>query len=202
MRWLLISCLVLTHSSSVWAKKPKVQKKHKVSKKNAKASIVELVTSLGSIRVLLFRKKAPITTQNFLRHVRSGHYNGTIFHRVIPRFMIQGGGMTARMVAKPTTKTIRNEANNGLKNEVGTLAMARTGDPHSASAQFFINTAKNTFLNHTSKTQRGWGYCVFAKVIKGMKVVREISGTPTATKSGHRNVPVFPITIRKVFIVR
>lgn len=163
--------------------------------------IVDLKTTKGTIRFKLFRKKAPITTANFLRYVRDGHYNGTIFHRVIPNFMVQGGGLTPRMRKKPTRSGIRNEADNGLKNELGTVAMARTNAPHSASAQFFINTKNNTFLNFRSKSPRGWGYCVFAKVIQGMDVVRAISGTPTTYRSRRRNVPTTPIIIQSATIV-
>lgn len=140
---------------------------------------VQINTNLGPIVVELNSEKAPKTVANFLEYVKSGHYSGTIFHRVIRRFMIQGGGMTKDMAEKPTRAPIMNEADNGLKNEVGTIAMARTQDPHSASAQFFINVADNSFLNHSSKDERGWGYTVFGKVTSGMELVEKISKSPT-----------------------
>jgi peptidyl-prolyl cis-trans isomerase B (cyclophilin B) len=167
-----------------------------------KSSLVELQTSMGNIVLQLADKKAPVTVANFLKYVRSGHYNGTIFHRVIPNFMIQGGGLNASMVKKPTRAPIKNEADNGLQNNYGTIAMARTSAPHSASAQFFINTKNNRFLNFRSKSMRGWGYCVFGKVIKGMDVVMKISGTRTGFKGGRRNVPMAPIMIKKAVVLQ
>ena len=134
----------------------------------ADSPLVELVTNYGNITLQLDAARAPFTVTNFLTYVKSGHYDGTIFHRVIPRFMIQGGGFTLGFDKKPTHDMIPNEADNGLKNLFGTVAMARTGDPHSATAQFFINTTNNRFLNHTRKSQRGWGYTVFGKVINGI----------------------------------
>jgi cyclophilin family peptidyl-prolyl cis-trans isomerase len=157
---------------------------------------VQINTSLGAIIVELESEKAPLTVANFLRYVKNGYYSGTIFHRVIRRFMIQGGGMTADMKEKPTIAPIRNEADNGLINAAGTIAMARTNDPHSATAQFFINTADNTFLNHTAKDEHGWGYAVFGKVVAGMDVVEKISKTPTWPD----NVPTQPIVIESVEI--
>jgi len=136
---------------------------------------IDIQTNMGSIVVELDGEKAPKTVENFLAYVRDGHYNGTIFHRVIPGFMIQGGGYTAQFQQKPTRAPVKNEADNGLKNARGTLAMARTSDPHSASAQFFINTVDNDFLDYRSPTQQGWGYAVFGKVISGMDVVDKIS---------------------------
>jgi peptidyl-prolyl cis-trans isomerase B (cyclophilin B) len=174
----------------------------KKNTKKAPVSVVKLITSKGDITIKLFRKKAPVTTRNFLQYARSGFYNGTIFHRVMKNFMIQGGGMTRDMTTKKTRGTIRNEANNGLQNNKGTLAMARTSAPHSASAQFFINHADNHFLDHRNKSARGWGYCVFGKVIKGMKVVEAIAQVLVTTRKGHRNVPVSPIVIKKVQIIR
>jgi len=162
---------------------------------------VELQTSKGTIVVELYAEEAPKTVENFLAYVRSGHYDGTIFHRVIPNFMIQGGGFTADMSQKPTREPIQNEADNGLKNEVGTLAMARTSQPHSASAQFFINTADNAFLNHRSKDAQGWGYAVFGKVVEGMDVVRAIESVPTTNRGGNQNVPVEPVVIEKATVV-
>ena len=158
---------------------------------------VQLATTLGPITVELDPEKAPKTVENFISYVESGHYDGTIFHRVIEDFMIQGGGMDSEMNAKPTNAPVKNEANNGLKNEYGTIAMARTADPHSASAQFFINTSDNGFLDFTAETQDGWGYCVFGKVIEGIEVVNNIEEKPTTTKNGHQDVPEEVITIEK-----
>ena len=150
---------------------------------------VRLNTSHGEIILSLNKEKAPITVENFVSYVKSGHYDGTIFHRVIYDFMIQTGGMDADMNEKPTNKSIKNEANNGLGNLSGTVAMARTSDPHSASAQFFINTNDNAFLNFSSETDDGWGYCVFGEVVEGSETVDKIEDTPTTTKTGHQNVP-------------
>jgi cyclophilin family peptidyl-prolyl cis-trans isomerase len=158
---------------------------------------VRLTTSQGVIEVELFADKAPVTAKNFLGYVDSGFYNGVIFHRVIKGFMIQGGGMTPGMKEKPTGAKIRNEADNGLKNAAGTLAMARTPDPHSASAQFFINTVDNAFLDHRDKSTRGWGYAVFGKVTKGMDVVKKIESTQTKTVGPFENVPVYDVVIVK-----
>ncbi len=140
---------------------------------------VEIKTSQGSIIVELNAEKAPNTVANFLQYVKDKHYAGTIFHRVIPGFMIQGGGMDKNLNEKTTRAPIKNEADNGLTNSLGTIAMARTSDPHSATAQFFINVANNSFLNHTDKSERGWGYTVFGKVVKGLDVVQKISKLPT-----------------------
>jgi peptidyl-prolyl cis-trans isomerase A (cyclophilin A)/peptidyl-prolyl cis-trans isomerase B (cyclophilin B) len=140
---------------------------------------VELKTNFGNIAIELYPDKAPKTVDNFLRYVRDGYYNGTIFHRVIPGFMIQGGGFDKSFNQKPARQPVENEAANGLKNETGTVAMARTSDPHSATAQFFINVANNSFLNHTSPTARGYGYTVFGKVTRGMDVVNRIAATAT-----------------------
>jgi peptidyl-prolyl cis-trans isomerase B (cyclophilin B) len=156
---------------------------------------VVLETSLGDITLELDRAKAPVTTENFLSYVTSGHYDGTIFHRVIPDFMIQGGGFSEEMRQKPTVAPIVNEADNGLKNRRGTVAMARTGEPHSATAQFFINLKDNGFLDHTAKTERGWGYTVFGKVVEGMDVVDKIATAKTGTRGGHENVPADAIVI-------
>jgi peptidyl-prolyl cis-trans isomerase A (cyclophilin A)/peptidyl-prolyl cis-trans isomerase B (cyclophilin B) len=140
---------------------------------------VELKTNFGNITIELYSDKAPKTVDNFLRYVKDGYYNGTIFHRVIPGFMIQGGGFDKSFKQKPTRQPVENEAANGLKNEVGTVAMARTSEPHSATAQFFINVANNSFLNHTSPTARGYGYTVFGKVTRGMEVVNRIAALST-----------------------
>ncbi len=156
---------------------------------------VRLNTSHGEIILSLNKEKAPITVENFVSYVKSGHYDGTIFHRVIYDFMIQTGGMDTDMNEKPTNKSIKNEANNGLGNLSGTVAMARTSDPHSASAQFFINTNDNAFLNFSSETDDGWGYCVFGEVVEGSETVDKIEDTPTTTKAGHQNVPEEPVVI-------
>ena len=163
---------------------------------------VRMTTSLGIIEIELDAGKAPKTVANFLGYVDKGFYNGTIFHRVMPGFMIQGGGMTAGMKEKPTSANIQNEADNGLKNLAGTLAMARTSDPHSASAQFFINTVDNSFLNHRDKTMQGWGYAVFGKVTKGMDVVKKIEAVQTSNAGMHQNVPVKDVTITKMETIK
>jgi peptidyl-prolyl cis-trans isomerase B (cyclophilin B) len=157
--------------------------------------MVKLKTNLGSISLELDAEKAPLTTANFLEYVNSGHYNGTIFHRVIDGFMIQGGGFEPGMSQKATRAPIKNEADNGLKNEAYTIAMARTPDPHSASAQFFINVANNDFLNFSSPTPQGWGYCVFGKVIEGQDIVDKIKKVRTGGKAGHQDVPVEDVII-------
>jgi peptidyl-prolyl cis-trans isomerase B (cyclophilin B) len=159
---------------------------------------VRMTTSKGDILLELNPEKAPQTVENFLAYVDSGHYNGTIFHRVIKDFMIQGGGLDADMTNKATNPGIQNEANNGLKNELGSISMARTGDPHSASAQFFINTNDNAFLDHRSETQDGWGYCVFGKVIDGMDIVEQIEDTTTTSHKGYQDVPAEVIEITRV----
>jgi peptidyl-prolyl cis-trans isomerase B (cyclophilin B) len=159
---------------------------------------VIMETSMGTIVLELFPDDAPETVENFLKYVRSGHYDGTIFHRVIPNFMIQGGGLTTDMKKKTTFLPIKNEADNGLKNLRGTIAMARTRDPHSATDQFFINTKSNNFLDHTMKSARGWGYTVFGKVVKGMDVVDAISKVKTNVKAMRKNVPVEPVLIIKM----
>ncbi|UCH23224.1 MAG: peptidyl-prolyl cis-trans isomerase [Deltaproteobacteria bacterium] len=158
---------------------------------------VVLETSKGDIVIELFTSKAPLTVDNFLSYVDDKFYNGTIFHRVIPNFMIQGGGFTSDMKQKRTKTPIKNEADNGLKNDRGTIAMARTQDPHSATAQFFINTVNNDFLNYKSQTRQGWGYAVFGRVIKGLKVVDMISGVKTGTHGRFGDVPAQPIVILK-----
>ena len=162
---------------------------------------VRLNTSHGEIILSLNKEKAPITVENFVSYVKSGHYDGTIFHRVIYDFMIQTGGMDADMNEKPTNKSIKNEANNGLGNLSGTVTMARTSDPHSASAQFFINTNDNAFLNFSSETDDGWGYCVFGEVVEGSETVDKIEDTPTTTKTGHQNVPEEPVVIISTEII-
>ena len=157
---------------------------------------VVLETSKGQIVIELYLQKAPETVVNFLDYIDAKFYDGTIFHRVIPNFMIQGGGFTSDMKRKPGKGPIKNEADRGLKNDRGTIAMARTGDPHSATAQFFINSANNDFLDHKNKTQQGWGYAAFGKVIEGMKVVDAISAVKTTKRGGYRDVPVEPVVIK------
>ncbi len=163
---------------------------------------VRLQTNMGVIVVELNQDKAPKTVDNFLRYVREGHYDGTVFHRVIPDFMIQGGGFTADYKQKAVHDPIGNEADNGLSNDRGTLAMARTGDPNSATAQFFINVVDNDFLNHTSPTPRGWGYAVFGKVVEGMDVADKIAHTPTGSGGPFsKDVPRQAVIIEKATIV-
>lgn len=164
-RHLLIAFLLML-GTSVWAANP----------------TVEIRTNLGAIQLELYPDKAPKTVENFLNYVKDGYYSGTIFHRVIPDFMIQGGGFDQNLAQKPTRQPIENEAANGLKNNIGTIAMARTSDPHSASSQFFINVANNNFLDYTAPTLRGYGYTVFGKVTAGMEVVNRIAETPTGAK--------------------
>ena len=159
--------------------------------------MVKLHTNFGTIVLELDAAKAPETVKNFLAYVESGHYDNTVFHRVIDGFMIQGGGFEPGMNQKPTNAPIQNEAANGLKNDRYTVAMARTGDPHSATAQFFINVKDNAFLNHTAPSGQGWGYCVFGKVVEGMDVVDKIKGVRTGSKGFHQDVPVDDVLIQK-----
>ena len=163
---------------------------------------VTLDTSMGAITLELLSAEAPDTIANFLRYAESGHYDQLIFHRVIPGFMIQGGGFTSDMRQKSTTAPIRNEAANGVKNHRGTVAMARTSDPHSATSQFFINVADNDFLNHTAETPQGWGYAVFARVVEGMDVVDAIVAVPTGRSGPHSDVPQEPVVIQSVTVSR
>jgi peptidyl-prolyl cis-trans isomerase B (cyclophilin B) len=162
---------------------------------------VDLETSAGTIRVELDDEKAPETVKNFLTNVENGHYDGTVFHRVIKGFMIQGGGFEPGMAQKPTGPKIRNEASNGLKNDRYTLAMARTSDPHSATAQFFINAADNEFLNFKSETPQGWGYAVFGRVVSGQDVVDAIEKVRTGNRGGHGDVPLDDVTITRATVV-
>ncbi|NVK23356.1 MAG: peptidylprolyl isomerase [Gammaproteobacteria bacterium] len=163
--------------------------------------MVVFTTNFGEIKIEVFADEAPKTVANFLEYVNSGFYNGMIFHRVIPGFMIQGGGMLPGMEEKEGNAAIENEANNGLKNERGTLSMARTNDPHSASSQFFINSADNGFLDFKSETPSGWGYAVFAKVVEGMDVVDKISSVDTGSYGFHQDVPKEDIIIEKAEVV-
>nr|WP_317199983.1 peptidylprolyl isomerase [uncultured Psychrobacter sp.] len=163
--------------------------------------VVELETSMGNITIELNEEKAPKTVENFLNYVNSGHYEGTIFHRVIDGFMIQGGGMDAQMNEKKTNAPVENEADNGLKNDKGTIAMARTQDPHSATSQFFVNVKDNDFLNHSGKNAQGWGYTVFGKVTSGMDVIEKMRGVPTGRFGMHADVPKEAITINSAKVV-
>ncbi len=162
---------------------------------------IELHTSAGLIRIELDDVKAPVSAANFLAYVKAGHYDGTIFHRVIKGFMLQGGGFDAGMKQKSTLAAIKNEGDNGLRNNKYTLAMARTNVPDSATAQFFINVTDNNFLNHASKTPQGWGYAVFGKVVAGTDVVDQIEKVKTGNKAGHNDVPVEPVVIERAVVV-
>ncbi len=168
---------------------------------NPNDPIVLMSTSAGDVKIELFKDKAPATVANFLAYVNDKFYDGTVFHRVIPRFMIQGGGFTPDMKQKPTKASIKNEAGNGLKNKLGTLAMARTSDVNSATAQFFNNTKDNDFLDHKDDTIQGHGYCVFGKVIEGSKVVQKIEAVQTDTMGMHEDVPVEPVVIQSIRVV-
>ena len=177
--------ILLAGAGDVWAVSPRVQ----------------LDTSMGIIVLELSPHRAPQTVENFLQYVNDGFYDDTIFHRVIKNFMIQGGGLTADMQRKIARPPINNEADNGLKNRSGSIAMARTGDPHSATAQFFINTKDNPNLDHQQKSAQGWGYCVFGRVVKGMEVVSTIEAVKTGSRGGYRDVPVTPVLIRKATVI-
>ena len=160
--------------------------------------MIKISTTFGDITVELTADKTPITVANFLEYVREGLYDGTIFHRVIDNFMIQGGGFDTSMQQRPTKAAIENEADNGLRNEFGTLAMARTMEPHSATSQFFINVSNNEFLNHSGKNMQGWGYAVFGKVIDGTEVLDKIRALPTTSRNGHQDVPVDTVIIESI----
>lgn len=163
--------------------------------------MIKISTRLGDVLIKLNEEKAPETCANFKQYVEDGFYNGTIFHRVIPGFMVQGGGFEPGMSQKPTRATIQNEAKNGLANNRGTLSMARTSDPHSASSQFFVNVVDNGFLNHTAPNPAGWGYCVFAEVVEGMDVMDAIVALPTGSSGHHQDVPVEDILIDSATVV-
>lgn len=163
--------------------------------------MVKLHTNHGVITLELDAAKAPATVENFLTYVNNGHFNNTVFHRVIDGFMIQGGGFETGMKQKPTGAQVKNEADNQLKNDKYTVAMARTSDPHSATAQFFINVGNNDFLNHTAPTSQGWGYCVFGKVTAGTEVVDKIKSIKTGSRAGHQDVPVDDVIIEKAEVV-
>lgn len=192
----MIAATVLLVGCSVPDKETTIQKEPEITKETK--TMILIKTTKGDIKLELDAAKAPKTVANFLKYVESGHYSNTIFHRVISNFMIQGGGMTADMNQKKAPYTVENEANNGLKNVRGSIAMARTSDPHSAGAQFFINVVDNGFLDFKAPTQQGWGYCVFGKVVEGMAVVDAIRAVPTA--SG--DVPKETITITEVSVIK
>ena len=163
--------------------------------------MVKFTTSLGTFTLQLDAEKAPKTVANFLSYVNAGHYTNTVFHRVIGNFMVQGGGFEPGMKQKPAPRTVENEANNGLKNDNYTVAMARTNDPHSASAQFFVNIKNNDFLNHSSPTPQGWGYTVFGKVVEGTDTIDKIKVVKTTSKMGHSDVPIADVIIEKAEVV-
>ena len=163
--------------------------------------MIKLETNFGVITIDLDSEKAPLTAKNFLEYVNSGYYDNTLFHRVIDGFMVQGGGFEPGMKQKPTRSPIQNEAANGLKNEKYTIAMARTSDVHSATAQFFINVADNASLNYTSSTPRGFGYCVFGRVVDGMDVVDKIRKVKTGSRGGHQDVPLEDVVVRKAYVI-
>ncbi len=163
--------------------------------------MVIIRTTFGEIKLELDSEKAPATVANFLEYAREGFYDGTIFHRVIDNFMIQGGGFDTDMQQKSTKAPIENEADNGLKNDFGTIAMARTMEPHSATAQFFINVKDNDFLNHSGKNMQGWGYAVFGKITEGSEVLDKIRAVPTTSRGGHQDVPTDPVIIESVQVV-
>jgi cyclophilin family peptidyl-prolyl cis-trans isomerase len=167
-----------------------------------KNPMVAMQTSMGTIVLELDAQKAPKTVANFISYVNQSFYNGTTFHRVIKGFMIQGGGFDKDMRPKTTDKPIMNEADNGLLNTIGTIAMARTPYPHSATSQFFINTADNAFLNHKAKTNQGWGYCVFGRVVQGMEVVKAIESVKTTVKAGQQDVPAQPVVIESLTLIK
>jgi peptidyl-prolyl cis-trans isomerase B (cyclophilin B) len=190
LNWILFSCLFLI-STLVNAGDPSVPENPKV----------KLQTSLGDIVIQLNPEKAPITSRNFLEYVKAGFYDGTIFHRVIPGFMAQGGGFDTEFNQKQTSAPIKNEADNGLKNVHGSVAMARTQVPDSATSQFFINYVDNAFLDHSAPTMQGWGYAVFGQVVEGMDVVQRMESVPTGSRNGHQNVPTTDIVIEKAFVL-
>lgn len=192
----LLGVLLMFSTGPLWAQAPAAEPAAGASPR------VSIQTSEGGIELELDRRKAPETVDNFLRYVREGFYEGTIFHRVIQDFMIQGGGFTRTFGRKPTHAPIRNEADNGLKNLRGSVAMARTADPHSATAQFFINTVDNAFLNHRDRSPRGWGYTVFGRVVEGMDTVDRIEGIPTGSGGPfRRDVPSRPVVIEQISIL-
>ena len=202
MKKLLVKLSVLSLLSlGVFAAKDSKKEEKKTTKKDALTKVL-MKTSMGDITIELNDKKAPITTKNFLKYVNNGFYNGTIFHRVIDNFMIQGGGFDTNLKKKDTLAPIKNEADNGLRNDVGTIAMARTGVVDSATAQFFINVKDNSFLNHTGKSPRDYGYAVFGRVVKGMPVVNRIKKSATKANGPFQNLPTKNIIIEKITVLK
>lgn len=175
---------------------------HAVSSPKGKNSMVKFHTNLGDFVIQLDAEKAPVTVKNFLDYVNAGFYNGTIFHRVIDGFMVQGGGFEPGMKQKTTNAQIKNEADNGLKNDIYTVAMARTNDPHSATAQFFVNVKNNSFLNHSAPSGQGWGYCVFGKVVEGTDVIDAIKKVKTGNSGFHQDVPKEDVLVIKAEVVQ
>lgn len=192
MRYLFLAVMLFSFTNILSAKENTM---------SANTTKVKMTTSLGDIIIAVDNENAPISAANFLTYVKEGFYNGTIFHRVIPGFMAQAGGFDTNFSEKDGHDTIKNEANNGLKNTRGTLAMARTSAPHSASSQFFINYKDNDFLNYRSQTAQGWGYAVFAEVVEGMDIVDKMAEQPTGSKGGHQDVPSTDIVIEKAEVV-
>ena len=192
MRFFMLTLMLFLTST------PSFATENKMSESSTK---IKLTTSLGDIIIKLNAEKAPISSANFLTYVNEGFYNGTIFHRVIPGFMAQGGGFDTSFNQKPVHASIKNEADNGLLNKRGTLAMARTNVPDSATAQFFINYKDNSFLNYTSSTASGWGYAVFAEVVEGMDIVDEMAKQPTGNRDGHQDVPKTDIIVEKAEVI-
>ena len=200
-RRLLIGLASLLAALPVTDIAAQTQKKKKTQPKGKKKTMVKLTTSFGPITLELDAKAAPVTVANFLQYVKDGHYDGTVFHRVIDGFMIQGGGFTAELVQKPTRAPIKNEADNGLKNVTYSIAMARTPDPHSASSQFFINVADNAFLDYRGPTAQGFGYCVFGKVTAGQDTVERIRKVRTGIHAGMQDVPQDNVVIEKAEVL-
>jgi len=199
MKQLLVPLVVVLAAILALVLYPVIKGDKPMNQSSAGNPIVLIETTMGNITIELDAENAPASTENFLAYVDDGYFVDTTFHRVIPGFMIQGGGLTADMRDKPSRRApIRNEANNGLRNDRGTLAMARTGDPHSATSQFFINHKNNDFLNFTAESMQGWGYAVFGKVTDGMDVVDAIAQVQTGNSGGQQNVPLEPITITAV----
>jgi len=192
MRFLLLFIMLFSTTTTSFATEKKMSES---------STKIKFTTSLGAFVIQLNPEKAPVSSENFLSYVKEGFYNGTIFHRIIPDFMAQGGGFDTSFSQKTTHAPIKNEADNGLANVRGSVAMARTGDPNSATAQFFINYKDNSFLNHTSKTPNGWGYAVIGQVIEGMDVVDAFAKQPTGNKGGHQDVPKTDIVVEKAEIV-
>lgn len=201
----LLACIfLLGFNLSTHASEPKTNEPTTTDLQNRTTTMamITIQTNQGNIQIELNGEKAPKTVANFLSYIEDDFFNGTIFHRVIPGFMIQGGGFDAEMQQKPTKGTVENEANNGLANDTGTIAMARTPDPHSATAQFFINLKDNDFLNFSSETSQGWGYAVFGKVTEGMDIVEKIAKVQTGSHGPHQDVPVETVLIESISVTQ